>query len=272
MTVIHAAVLGLVQGVTEFLPVSSSAHLILVRAVFGWDSEQLGLSFDIACHLGTLVAILIYFRHELRQILAATPRMFRLQASGDARYAQLIVVGTLPIVVAGALYTPAVEEALRAARVTIVTLAAGAVAFLWADRVGALTRTDDSLTVGEALLLGCAQAAALVPGVSRSGAVIVSGIFLGLGRASSARFAFLLGVPAILAAAAKVALDLGPHGLAGDALAIFVAGMLVSAVVGYATVTYLIQYLSRHSLRLFAWYRLVLASLVAIWVLQRGTG
>lgn len=268
MAVIHAAVLGLVQGVTEFLPVSSSAHLILVRAFFGWDSEQLGLSFDIACHLGTLGAILIYFRHELLQILAATPRMFRLQATGHARYAQLIVVGTLPIVVAGALYTPAVEEALRTARVTIVTLAAGAVAFLWADRVGALTRTDDSLTFGEVFLLGCGQAAALVPGVSRSGAVIVIGIFMGLGRASSARFAFLIGVPAILAAGAKGALELGPKGLAGDALGIFVAGMLVSAVVGYITVKYFIRYLSRHSLRAFAWYRLVLASLVAIWVLK----
>lgn len=268
MTVVHAAVLGLVQGVTEFLPVSSSAHLILVRAFFGWDAEQLGLSFDIACHVGTLVAILIYFRRELAQILAATPRMFRRQAPGDARYAQLIVVGTLPIVVAGALYTPAVEAALRTARVTIVTLAAGAVAFLWADRVGTLSRSEESLTFGEAFLLGWAQAAALVPGVSRSGAVIVVAIFMGLRRASSARFAFLLGIPAILAAGAKGMLELGSQGLAGDARAIFVAGMVVSAVVGYLTVKYFIRYLSRHSLQAFAWYRLALASLVAIWVLK----
>lgn len=269
MTLIHAAVLGLVQGVTEFLPVSSSAHLILARAFLGWDAEQLGLSFDIACHLGTLAAILIYFRRELVQMAGALPSMFRRGASGDARYAQLIAVGTVPIVIAGLLYTPSVEEALRTPRVTIVTLAAGAMAFLWADRVGRLSRSDESLTFGEALVLGCAQAAALVPGVSRSGAVIVVAIFFGLRRAEAARFSFLLGVPAILAAGGKGALELASAGgMTEDAAAVFIVGMVVSAVVGYVAVKYLIQYLSRHSLRAFAWYRLGLAGLVAVWVLE----
>ncbi|MBI4476645.1 MAG: undecaprenyl-diphosphate phosphatase [Acidobacteria bacterium] len=266
MTVVHAAVLGLVQGVTEFLPISSSAHLILARAFLGWDAAQLGLSFDIACHLGTLMAIVIYFRDEAGRLARAVPRMFRARITGDARYAQLIVAGTIPVVAAGLLYTSAVEAALRIPEVTIVTLAAGAVAFLWADRVGDLSRSDDSLTFVEAILLGLAQAAALVPGVSRSGAVIVIAIVLGLRRAPAARFAFLLGIPAMVAAGAKGALELGPRGFTSEAQAIFLVGAAVSAIVGYVTIKYFIQYLSRHSLTVFAWYRLALAGIVAGWV------
>lgn len=263
-TSLQALLLGLVQGLTEFLPVSSSAHLILARALFGFDGDKFGLAFDVACHVGTLIAVLIYFRRDVARMVAALPRLFD-ATDPEARLIWLIVVGTIPAVAVGLLFKHQIEDHLRTPPVAAVMLALGGVLFLVADRVGSRTRGEGSLTLPEALLIGCAQAAALVPGVSRSGATITAALLIGLRRAEAARFIFLLAIPAILGAAASEAPTLLKVGL-GDTASLFLIGVVSSAIVGYVAVTYLIRYLASHSLAAFAWYRFALAATVLVWL------
>jgi undecaprenyl-diphosphatase len=261
---VQAALLGVVQGLTEFLPVSSSAHLILARLFFGFDADKFGLSFDVACHVGTLIAVLIYFRTDIARMIAALPRLTD-RNDPDARLVWLIVVGTIPAVVAGLLFKHRIEDHLRTPAIAAAMLAAGAVLLLAAEAAGAKTRREASLTLGEALLIGCAQAVALIPGVSRSGATLTVALFLGLRRAEAARFIFLLAIPAILGAAASEAPKLLKAGL-GDTASLFLIGIVSSAIVGYAAVKYFIRYLGNHSLAVFAWYRLALAAVTVIWL------
>src|ERR1700688_3744576 len=151
---LQAALLGIVQGLTEFLPVSSSAHLILARAFFGWDSDQFGLSFDVACHVGTLVAAVIYFRRELAAMVASLPRLFQPARDPEARMIWLLAIGTVPAIVAGLLFNDRIEEHMRTPAVAAIALAVGAIGLLIAERAGSKTRRDGSLTMGEAFLLG----------------------------------------------------------------------------------------------------------------------
>ncbi len=274
---LQAALLGVVQGLTEFLPVSSSAHLILARMFFGFDADKFGLSFDVACHVGTLVAVLIYFRQDLVRLVQALPRLFSPAASGNresseaaanARLIWLLVVGTVPAVIVGLLFNKVIEEDLRTPAVAAVMLGLGALGFFIADRIGANTRSDRSLTMTEAFLIGCAQAAALVPGVSRSGITITVALLIGLKRPEAARFIFLLAIPAILGAAANEAPKVIRAGLTGDAAGLFAIGIVASALVGYVAIKYFVRYLARHSLAPFAWYRLALATSVALWLIR----
>ena len=264
----QAALLGIVQGLTEFLPISSSAHLILARAFFGWDTEQFGVAFDVACHVGTLLAVVFYFRPELMNMVRALPRALRPGDDPSARQIGLLAAGTIPIVPAGLLFS-SFEEATRTPVVAGVMLAIGG-ALLWmADRVGTRTRTEDSLTIVEAVGLGFAQAAALVPGVSRSGATMTLALVLGLRRDAAARFSFLLGIPALLAAAGYESLDVARHGLPPGAVPLFLVGAVTAGVVGFLAVKYFLRYVSGHSLTTFALYRFALAATVAVWVLTR---
>jgi undecaprenyl-diphosphatase len=263
--VLAAILLGAVQGLTEFLPVSSSAHLILARMVFGVDADRLGMAFDVACHVGTLAAVVAFFRQDLFEMAMAVPRVFNRAADGAARRLQRVIVGTVPVVVVGLLVAGRIEEHLRTPLVASAALALGALLFFWVERVGSRSRDDGSLTAIEGLGIGVAQAVALVPGVSRSGATITMGMFMGLTRESAARFSFVLGVPAIVAAAGHEGLHLVKTGMGrGDAL-IFLVGMGTSAIVGYAAIKYFLKYLTKHSLAAFAWYRLVVAALVLGW-------
>jgi undecaprenyl-diphosphatase len=261
---VQAALLGVVQGLTEFLPVSSSAHLILARLFFGFDADKFGLAFDVACHVGTLIAVLIYFRTDIARMIAALPRLTD-RNDPDARLIWLIVVGTIPAVVAGLLFKHRIEDHLRTPAIAAAMLAAGALLMLAAEATGPKTRREASLTLGEALLIGCAQAVALIPGVSRSGATLTVALFLGLRRAEAARFIFLLAIPAILGAAASEAPKLLKAGL-GDTASLFLIGIVSSAIVGYAAVKFFIRYLGNHSLAVFAWYRLALAAVTVIWL------
>jgi undecaprenyl-diphosphatase len=258
---LQAVILGAVQGLTEFLPVSSSAHLILARQLLGWDADRLGLAFDVACHVGTLIAVLVYFRHDLWAMARAVPDVFRAGATGPGRLARMIAIGTLPVAIVGLLWASAIGS-LRTPGVAAFTLALGAVGFFVVERVGRRVRDEESVGVLDSLAVGCAQAAALVPGVSRSGATITIAMFLGLTREAAARFSFLLGVPAIIAAAGHEGLDLVRVGLTGDEARLFLVGMAVSAVVGYLAIGSLLKYLGRHSLAAFAWYRLAVAGVV----------
>lgn len=280
-TTVQAALLGVVQGLTEFLPVSSSAHLILARAFFGFDSDQFGLSFDVACHAGTLLAVLIYFRREVARMIAALPRIFTPgpaqagchQKSGDEEYGDegarliwLLVIGTVPAVIVGLLFDKTIEEHLRVPQVAAVTLALGALGFFIAERLGDKTRSDGSLTMAEAFWLGCAQAFALVPGVSRSGVTITVALLFGLRRADAARFIFLLAIPAILAAAVSEGVKVVEESSSADMSTLFVIGIVSSAIVGYLAVKFFVRYFATHSLDVFAWYRLALAGAVGVWL------
>ena len=184
---IAAALLGVVQGLTEFLPVSSSAHLILARAFFGWNVDEgaFGLAFDVALHVGTLTAILIYFRRDLALMLAAVPEVLSANR-GAGKVVRLLVIGTIPMVVVCLLFADWLEANVRTPAVVAVTLVVGAVWMLAAERFGTRTREADALTGGGALLVGAAQASALIPGMSRSGSTISMAMLLGL-RASPRR-------------------------------------------------------------------------------------
>ena len=269
MTALQAVLLGIVQGLTEFFPISSSAHLILARTFFGWEAGELGLAFDVACHVGTLLAVLAYFWRDVAALVAAAPDAARRGRSESAHLVRSLTVGTLPILLVGLLFAEVLSTSLRTAEVAGAMLALGAVVMIVAERWGTQNRTETSLTIAEALGLGFAQAIALIPGVSRAGAVLTIAMMLGLKRERAARFSFLLGVPAILAAAASQTTDLMTQGgLPTGALGLFALGLGTSALVGYLTVKYFIRYVARHPIYLFAAYRLALAAGVLVWVVR----
>jgi undecaprenyl-diphosphatase len=275
---VQAALLGIVQGLTEFLPVSSSAHLILARAFFGYDSDRFGLPFDVAVHLGTALAVAVYFRREVFQMIQALPRAASWPGQGDqtdasghgARLIWLLAVGTVPIAIAGLLFDDLIEQRLRTPAVAATMLAAGAIGFFVVERLGAHARDDRSLTFLEAFWIGCAQAAALVPGVSRSGATITVALLIGLRRAESARFVFLLGLPAIVGAAVKELPAFPDAANGGEMAGLMLVGMASAAVVGYLTMRFFILYVGSRSLDVFAWYRLAIAASVVVWLTLGG--
>lgn len=267
VTTFYALVLGAVQGLSEFLPISSSGHLILARAVFGWNAEELGLAFDVACHLGTLGAVLAFFREDLQAMLGAWSTPMALE--GPAKTARLIVVGTLPVVLVGLTVADVLEANTRSAFVVCVTLALGGVGLIVADRMGRQTRSESSLGYREALLIGAAQALALVPGVSRSGGTMTVALLLGLRRPSAARFSFLLGIPATAAAIAKEGADLLHSGASAHVLGLFAVGIASSFVVGYLTIRYFLRFLADHPLSAFGYYRVLVAVASALWMSVR---
>jgi undecaprenyl-diphosphatase len=261
-----AVLLGILQGLTEFLPVSSSAHLILARAFFGWEvPADFGLAFDVALHIGTLAAILVYFRTEIGALIRAIPSALTGGNDLSSRLLWRIAVGTIPIVVVGLLFNDYIEEHLRTPMVTVWTLTIGAIAMFVAERVGTRERAEDSLTWLDAVLIGLAQACAIVPGVSRSGATIAIGLFIGFRRDAAARYTFLLAIPAILAAAGKEGLELRHMQVSTYNAELMVVGVLVSAIVGYLTIKYFLRFLAGHRLDVFAYYRVALAALT-IWL------
>lgn len=270
MTLPVAVLLGIIQGLTEFLPVSSSAHLILARAFFGWEMPaEAGLAFDVAVHVGTLAAIMGYFRREIAEMIAALPSALGAAPGPRGRLIRMLVIGTLPLLPVGLLFTDRVEETLRQPPVAAGALAVGAVAMLAAERFGRREHDEDALTWVHALCIGLAQASALIPGMSRSGSTIAIGMFLGLRRDAAARFTFLLAIPAMLAAAAKESIELHETGAAGIDLRMFGVGMVVSAIVGYLTIKYFLRFLAGNRLDVFAYYRLALAAIALVWVLAQ---
>ena len=269
MDLISAALLGVVQGLTEFLPVSSSGHLILARAFFGWDPGRFGIAFDVACHVGTLLAVLAFFIGDVGRLLAAAPGALTGRDGEYERFGRLIIAGTIPIVIVGGLFADVIEAQFRSPLIVAITLAVGGVGLIVAERIGRKSRDARTLGYGEAIAIGCAQALALVPGISRSGSTLTLALFLNVERASAARFVFLMSLPAIVAAAAKEAIDLREVGLANLPVTILAVGLVVSALVGYITVKYFVRYLAHHSLEVFAYYRFVLAAVTVLWLVAR---
>lgn len=255
MTYVQAVVLGIVQGLTEFLPVSSSGHLILVPRVFGWPDQ--GLAFDAAIHLGTLAALLAYFQSELRALVSGAL----------SRRVGLVIVGaSLPGLSAGLIFNRWIESHLRGALVVAAATAFWALVMWLADRrVREGTGGREPLEqVGWArgLAIGCAQALALIPGTSRSGITITVGLVTGLDRATAARFSFLLGIPVTAAAGAWEALGLLRHGFTGAQAGPLALAVVAAFASGLAAVWFLVSYLKRGSLTPFVVYRLLLAAAI----------
>jgi undecaprenyl-diphosphatase len=270
VSLLAAVLLGAIQGLTEFLPVSSSAHLILARAFFGWElPPAFGLAFDVALHVGTLAAIVAFFRAEILAMIRALPRLFDRDPDAPVTMMRLIAVGTIPVVIVGLAFSDFIERVLRTPAVAAGALAFGAVLMVVADRAGSQTRTEHRLSWTDAVLIGCAQASALIPGMSRSGSTIAIGMFLGLRRDAAARFTFLLAIPAMLAAAAKETLELREVQLPPDSASLMITGVLVSAVVGYLTIKYFLRFLAANRLDVFAVYRLLLAGATVVWLVRQ---
>jgi undecaprenyl-diphosphatase len=299
----QAILLGIVQGATEFIPISSSAHLIIIPWLLQWDDP--GLAFDVALHLGTLVALLTFFARDwlhllragilsilsLRAMFAKQSPHHELEIASDGnrprndgsddverRLAWYLVIGTLPGAIVGALFESKIEELFHAPNAPhasnamiamgIIIALLGAALFI-AERIARHTRALRDLSLKDALLIGCAQALALFPGVSRSGATITAGLALGLERQAAARFSFLLSAPIIAGAGAKSAYDLARVGMAPSEMLFFGVGMLSAAVSGYLCIKFLLRFLQRHSTDVFVYYRWLLAAFIIVVALAR---
>src|SRR5215212_10046045 len=260
----EAVFLGVVQGLTEFLPVSSSGHLLLAQYFLGLDPATFGLSFDAAIHLGTLLAVVSFFRRDLlrlsRALLDSLPRPDL--ADDYQRLAYLVLAATVPAAIIGFLFEGFFETAVRSPWVVVFNLVLVGVLFLVGEDVGSSSRPADKLRFSEAIGIGFAQAAALVPGVSRSGATITLGLFLGLRREEAARFSFLMSVPIIAGAGSLQLAEVVSEGIDAWEVLMFGAGFVSSAVVGYLTIKFFLRFVAHHSLRAFAYYRFGLAALV----------
>jgi undecaprenyl-diphosphatase len=263
---LQAIVLGLVQGATEFAPVSSSGHLILVPWILGWvliGDADVRKSFDVALHVGTLIGALVYFRHDVARYAAAWFRSIgaRRIASPDERIAWALALGTIPGAVVGATFEDVIQERLGAPWLIAVMLVVFGLLLVLVDRRARSGRGYDSIRPRDGLLLGTAQALALQPGVSRSGVTITAARALGLDRESAARFSFLLSLPIIAGAGLYKAIDLAGTGFQGHESA-FVAGLVASAISGFVVIWGLLRYLRRHDFTAFLWYRVALAAVV----------
>ena len=269
---LKAAILGVVQGLTEFLPVSSTGHLILFEEVLGVDQDTFGLTFDAAIHLGTLLSILVLLRHEvlrlalgwLGSLRACLPggRPLRAEAAVDARLAWLIIMATVPAAVLGLAFEDAVEDTLRRPAVVASFLIAFAAVLALAERLSGKRRLMTQLGIKGALFVGLAQSVALVPGVSRSGVTMSAGLFAGLERRQAALFTFLLSAPVVAGAGLKQVYDVVDGTQAGllDAgdLAFFAVGFALAALSGAVAITLLLRFLQRNPLYVFDWYRVAL--------------
>lgn len=262
MTLLHIIVLSIVQAVTEFLPVSSSGHLILVPFFLGWPDQ--GLTFDVATHAGTLLAVLVYFRRDLRDLIVG---FFtgRPASGGDyspRRLAWWIVLGTVPAGIAGLAFQDAIETQARNPILIACTAVFYGLLLLVADRIGRTSREIGELGWRDALVIGLAQALALVPGTSRSGITITAALFLGFARPAAARFSFLLSIPITAVAAVLKLGEVAAEGVTAEQLFPMVFGAIVAAGAGYAVIAGLLAWLRQRSLTVFGVYRIVLAAVI----------
>jgi undecaprenyl-diphosphatase len=264
VSLIEEIVLGITQGLTEFLPISSTAHLRIVPAFLGWDDP--GAAFTAVVQLGTMAAVLIYFRRDLMRIAEtwlASLRDPSRRSELEARLGWYIVLGTVPIAIFGFLFRDPIENGARDLYVIGSALIVLGLVLLVADRVGSHERQIEQINTRDGWVIGLAQALALVPGVSRSGATITAGLFQGLDRPSAARFSFLLSVPAVVLSGL---FELRHAGDAGGTVAGLAVSTLLAFVVGYASIAFLLRYLTTHSTVVFVGYRVVLGTVVLVLV------
>ncbi|MGD0179557.1 MAG: undecaprenyl-diphosphatase UppP [Terriglobales bacterium] len=290
MPIYQVVVLAIVQGLAEFIPVSSSGHLIIVRRLLGWNelSPAHELTFDVALHFGTLLSVLFYFRRTWFQIIRAAlgGKVVRFSEAGgsdqnltadEQREERLLLwflaIATIPGAIAGKLLEHSAEDYFRE-HIFLIAGALIVVALLmwWGEKVGELRKPLTGISFADALIVGCAQAFALLPGVSRSGSTITAGLFRNMTREAAVRFSFLLSTPLIAGAALLKAHELRKEGLPAEMHMPFLVGVLISAVVGYVAIAWLIRYLQSNSLKVFIVYRIVVGVIVIglafMWHLQ----
>jgi undecaprenyl-diphosphatase len=268
VNLLQAVVLGVVEGLTEFLPVSSTGHLTIVEKLLGLRVDDVGVTaFTAIIQVGAIIAVIIYFRRDIGRLIAAWVRglLHREARHGtDWRTAWWVIIGSVPIGVIGLAARHLITGPLRSLWVVAAALVGWSIVMALAERLGRRTRTEEDLTAVDAIVIGLVQCIALVPGVSRSGATISAGLLRGLNRVAATRFAFLLSIPALVAAGGfEAATAAGDVGSSVGWLPTIVA-TLVSLVVGYASIAWLLRLVARHSIVVFIWYRLALAAAVVV--------
>lgn len=263
MSLLQAILLGIIQGLTEFLPVSSSAHLVLVPFLLGWAiPEDQTFSFDVLVQMGTLVAVIIYFRKDLLAIILAFVRAISSRkpfADPQANLGWYLILATIPAGLVGLFLKDKVEAVFNSPVVTAIFLLVTALLLTVSEWIGRRDRPLESMTWKDALWIGCFQALSIFPGISRSGSTISGGLSRNLERKGAARFAFLMSIPIMIAAGLLAGLDLLKMPDLSGFLPMLVAGFLSAAVVGYLSIHWLLSYLNRHSLRTFAIYCCIIA-------------
>lgn len=261
MSIWEAIVLGAVQGVSEFLPISSSGHLVLIPWLFGWKDP--GLAFDVCLHLGTALALILYFFGDLWRVFFGGLTSLWERKIGfemDRMLFWWIVVGTIPAVIAGFAFGDYLDAHFRSPLLVAFFLAGVGFLIFWIDSQYPASRSLEEMTTGEALLIGIAQAFALIPGVSRSGSTIAMARRLGFSRHAAARFSFLMSVPIVFGALALEGRKVMGHLGEEIGIAYFMGGLISSFVVGVLSIHFMLQFLKHSSLRVFAWYRLLVAA------------
>ncbi len=264
MIYLLAIILGLIQALTEFLPISSSAHLILARGILDFDFVD-GLTFDVGLHVGTLAAVVVYFHKDIRMLIGG---MFSTFVRPDIKnnpaqaLAWMMVVSCVPAALVGVFFEDVIEIYFRNPMVIVATLILGGALFLLVERVCKAAGTMEDMTFGRAIIIGLAQALVLIPGVSRSGITISIGMAQGIRREEAARFSFLMAAPLLAGAGAKKAIDLSSQQLASGEMAVLMLGVITSAVAGWVVIRFLLNFLRTHGLGVFAWYRFALAAIV----------
>lgn len=257
----EAFILGLVQGLGEFLPISSSGHLIIVPWLFGFEDP--GLGFDLALHWGTLLAVVLYFRNDIYLLAKGFLHSLRsstrdLQNNIYQKLSWLLLIASIPAALIGKLLEQAAEKELRNPLIVVVTMVVFGVVLWVVDTIGKKQKNLDKITRLDAFLIGCSQALALIPGVSRSGSTIAAGLALNFKRADAARFSFLMAIPITFGAGL---LKVGDFGNSVTNAELFV-GFATAAVVGFLSIKFLLQYVSRHDYKIFVWYRFAFAALI----------
>ncbi|MBM4330777.1 MAG: undecaprenyl-diphosphatase UppP [Deltaproteobacteria bacterium] len=270
--ILQALFLGVLQGLTEFLPISSSAHLILIPRFFGWQNSLIdNLTFDVALHAGTLVAILWYFWKDWVDLIRGFFRIVRQRrvVNFQEKLIIYIVLSTIPAAIAGFLLQDMIETSFRNPGIIVFPLTVVSFLMIYAEKRSKRSQPLDKLTLKDSLIIGFAQALALLPGVSRSGITITAGLWRGYQREAATRFSFLLSTPAIAGAAFLQLRHLFYPGMATD-WPFFAVGFVSSGIAGYLSIAFLMRYLRQHTLNIFAGYRLILAGVIIFWLFLKG--
>lgn len=271
MDIFSSIILGVIQGIAEFLPISSSAHLIIFRDVFGLGSSMVpnvALCFDIALHLGTLLAILIFFFADFWNMLIKGFTKGVKDSQGKMLW--YLILATIPAAIFGMLFEEPIEELIRTNYILIaVALAGMGVIIYFVDKKMKESNSLEQMTAKDALLIGCSQVFALIPGFSRSGTTIAAGRALKLNREDAAKFSFYLSAPVVLGAVVLQLFKEGTIQIIAANLSIFLIGTMVSFVIGLVCIKFLLKYLKKHDFAVFMWYRIILAVIVISWILIR---
>ena len=268
MSVIQAIVLGLVQGIAEFLPISSSGHLVIIRDIFNWEDP--GLFFDVVLHLGSLIAILVYFRKEWLRLIKMLPDFFR-SFSGRAGLPtkefllSKIVVGIIPATIVGVFLEGVLDKYFRNFFIVAFWLFATGAIFVFTETVARLHKRLTEITILDSFLIGIAQIFALIPGVSRSGITISAGLLQGIKRSAAAKFSFMMGGPLIFGAGLFELFKFLKDGQVTESFSFFLTGFLIAVVTSYLAIRFLMRFLKKHSLFVFAYYLFALAILLLVW-------